>query len=123
MTRGFLLLVSAITLAGCVRSGKCKDVAVKLCNKCEDDLDDFDEANCKCIKKGKLEASDLDWFDNDEDAQEYCDIVLSELLYPGDYGESSCASDLYLMGKWDDEQTCEYWGFSDGDDDDDTGWR
>ncbi|MBT3223619.1 MAG: hypothetical protein HN348_31495 [Proteobacteria bacterium] len=125
-----MLVACSMLWGGCNRSTQCTSGFKKLCNKCDVD-DDWESMTCKCINKHKLVKSDYPGlFDDDEEAQQYCDVLLVEVQYPSKSYQMECVRDLRLIKKWKPEEYCEYFGWNDpepveadgdDDDDDDTG--
>jgi|APSaa5957512622_1039677.scaffolds.fasta_scaffold35982_3 hypothetical protein len=115
MCRNTLLFVCAIVFGGCFQTDKCISYAKKLCDKCTADTDN-EEALCACVNKGKLTKDDApDWFEDDEEAQEWCDLTLIEMRYADPYEKAECVQNLKVIAKFDDERTCEYFGWEEED--------
>ena len=88
--------------------GACSAYYRLYCDTCE--LEGYEKATCKCVKEGKLTATDFPDYDiSDDDAQLQCDEIQAGLSYPDPDQEASCKQQLVLLQKHD-QDACNYAG-------------
>jgi hypothetical protein len=99
MTRMTWMLFAAAMLGGCgALPNACEAEIDDLCDLCP--KNDSAKLLCTCMQEGVVTANDDNGFDDDDEAQQFCDKIRFDARYNADEDLAACRADRAYIKTW-----------------------